>query len=95
MGGDGDGELEQQLLEFIRGRFLSGDPARELTADTPLLEWGVLDSLRVVMLVNHIRENLGLPFPPASVVPEQLGTVATIAATVRAADQDTSKVSNA
>jgi clorobiocin biosynthesis protein CloN5 len=80
-------ELAQRLIHFIRNRFLAGDEAHELTVSTPLLDWGVLDSLRTIMLVNHIRVELGLPFPAEQVRPENLRTVEHVVLTIRAAEQ--------
>lgn len=51
-------ELIESLVKFIRERFLDGDPQGELDADSPLLEWGVLNSLNSAVLLNHIHLTL-------------------------------------
>jgi clorobiocin biosynthesis protein CloN5 len=60
-------EVSAELLDFIRNKFLGGDPQGELTASTPLLEWGVLDSLNTAVLLTHIRDDLGVTIPPVKV----------------------------
>ena len=85
-------ELRERLLRFIRDRFIEPDAARDLTADTPLLAWGILDSLRMVVLIQHIRSDLGLPLPPPMVTAENLQTVETIVATImQAAAEDAAR----
>lgn len=54
-------EVSTKLIAFIRDRFLSGDPNRELDENTPLLEWGILNSLNTAVLINFIRNDLGAP----------------------------------
>ncbi|MER5649365.1 phosphopantetheine-binding protein [Streptosporangium sp. NPDC002524] len=53
-------EISDRLLAFIRERFLSGDPGGELGEDSPLLEWGILNSLNTALLVSHIRDEMGI-----------------------------------
>ncbi|MEU4836553.1 acyl carrier protein [Streptosporangium sp. NPDC023615] len=53
-------EISDRLIAFIRERFLSGDPAGELDEDSPLLEWGILNSLNTALLVAHIRDEMGI-----------------------------------
>ena len=52
-------QISARLLAFIRERFLSGDPRAELEETTPLLEWGILNSLNTAMLIGYIREEFG------------------------------------
>jgi acyl carrier protein len=52
-------QVSARLLAFIRDRFLSGDPQGELDQTTPLLEWGVLNSLNTAMLIGYIRTEFG------------------------------------
>ncbi len=52
-------EASARLLAFIRERFLSGDPQGELDETTPLLEWGILNSLNTAILIGYIREEFG------------------------------------
>lgn len=77
-------EVEDALMEFIRQEFLWGDEEGELTKTTPLLEWGIIDSLRTAVLVNHVREQFGVFVSPAKINSRNFRDVTTIAAVVAA-----------
>jgi acyl carrier protein len=70
------------LIAFIREKFLSGDNGQELTESTPLLEWGILDSLSTAVLLKFIREELGVTVPPSAVDARNFKDVRSIAAMV-------------
>jgi acyl carrier protein len=71
-----------KLLGFIRAQFLSGDDSSELDEETPLLEWGVLNSLNVATLMNYIRDELGITIPPVELNAGNFKNVRMIAALV-------------
>jgi len=75
-------EVELALMEFIREEFLWGDDDRELTESTPLLEWGIIDSLRTALLLTHMREKLGVFVSPAKINARNFRDVTSIAALV-------------
>lgn len=75
-------QITEQLLGFIRERFLDGDPKGELAEDTPLLEWGVLNSLNTMVLLAHIRKEFGFAVPSVKINPRDLKNVRAIAAMV-------------
>jgi clorobiocin biosynthesis protein CloN5 len=52
-----------KITAFIQENCL-GDLDLVIDADTPLLELGVLDSLKTAMLLNYIRDALSTPIPP-------------------------------
>jgi acyl carrier protein len=54
-------EVSVRLIAFIRERFLAGDPDGELSETSPLLEWGILNSLNTAILINYIREEFATP----------------------------------
>jgi acyl carrier protein len=56
-------EVAARLLAFIRERFLAGDPQGELQRTTPLLEWGILNSLNTAILIGFIHAELGISVP--------------------------------
>jgi acyl carrier protein len=60
---DQSSETVTRLLEYTRTQLLGGD-ADGLTPETPLLEWGVLDSLKTARLVGWIRDEFGVRVPP-------------------------------
>lgn len=57
-----------EIEEFVRTQLLHGDRSAELTSTTPLLEWGVLNSMNIARLLTFIRENLGVNVPPQHIV---------------------------
>ncbi|WP_263172704.1 acyl carrier protein [Streptomyces sp. SCSIO ZS0520] len=75
--------VSESISAFIKERFLDGDPKGELEETTPLLEWGVLNSLNTVLLLNHIRGEFGVTVPPARLNARDLKNVRTITAMVR------------
>lgn len=77
-------EVEHDLLEFIREEFLWGDEERELTLSTPLLEWGIIDSLRTAVLLTHVRERFGVFVSHAKVNARNFRDITTIAGLVLA-----------
>lgn len=58
-----EAEYASALLEFVRNEFLHGADRIELTDRTPLIESGVLDSLRIAILLTYIRDELGVHVP--------------------------------
>jgi clorobiocin biosynthesis protein CloN5 len=77
-------QLTSDLLMFIRTEFLDGDPGGELTEETPLLAWGVLDSFKTARLLSYIEDEFGTPLAPALLSAGNFQDVRSIAATVRA-----------
>jgi acyl carrier protein len=57
-----ESEISARLITFIRERFLDGDAAGELDETSPLLEWGVINSLNSVILLSFISEEFGTPY---------------------------------
>lgn len=72
-------ELEQELLHYVRTEFLFGDEDEELATTSPLLEWGVLDSLRTAVLVAHVREKYGVHISPAKISARNFRDIGSIA----------------
>jgi acyl carrier protein len=62
-----DEKVSEKLITFIRNQFLDGDPGQQLDASTPLLEWGVLNSLNTVQLLTYIRDEFGVRVPPTEI----------------------------
>jgi acyl carrier protein len=54
------------LTKYVSTGLLGEENAEDLTADTPLLELGVLNSVETARLVAYIRETFGVRLPPAS-----------------------------
>ncbi|MCZ7373255.1 hypothetical protein [Micromonospora sp. WMMC250] len=75
-------DISAQLMAFIRERFLDGDQKGELQQNTPLLEWGVLNSMNTAVLLTFIREELGASVPAKYVNAEHFKDVRSITAMV-------------
>jgi acyl carrier protein len=74
-------DIRNLILEFIAGELLEQD-AGDLDQHTPLLEWGVLDSLNMVALLSFIESRFGVVIPDDDVVPQNFFTVAAIEALI-------------
>jgi flavin reductase (DIM6/NTAB) family NADH-FMN oxidoreductase RutF/acyl carrier protein len=59
-----DDQTSARILAFIRETFLGDDPRSELDEETPLLEWGVLNSMNTAVLLTYIRDEVGVRVPP-------------------------------
>jgi len=77
-------QLISDLLMFIRTQFLDGDATGELTDETPLLAWGVLDSFKAARLLSFIQDELGSQIPPEQLYAGNFQDIRSIAAMVRA-----------
>ncbi|MEU7043420.1 phosphopantetheine-binding protein [Streptomyces varsoviensis] len=61
-------DLLEKLIGFVRDDLLNGQAGAELTSTTPLLEWGVLDSIKTARLLAFIRDDIGVRVPPKKMV---------------------------
>jgi acyl carrier protein len=77
-------QLISNLLAYIRAQFLDGDAAGELTDQTPLLAWGVLDSFKTARLLGFIQDELGAQIQPAHIYAGNFRDIRSIAEMVRA-----------
>jgi acyl carrier protein len=60
-------EISARLLGFIRERFLDNDLKSDLDEATPLLEWGILNSMNTAVLLSFIRTEFESSVPAASI----------------------------
>jgi acyl carrier protein len=77
-------QLISDLLVYIRAQFLDGDAASELTDQTPLLAWGVLDSFKTARLLGFIQDELGAQIQTAQIYAGNFRDIRSIAEMVRA-----------
>lgn len=75
-------EIEARLAAFICE--LAGLEPGAVDAHTELLGRGVVASLQVLEIADHLEREFGTPLNPLDISPEQFRTVGTIAALVRA-----------
>lgn len=69
--------VHDQLSGYIRRTFL-GDESAVLESDTPLLEWGILNSMNTARLLTYIREELAVDIPPTHITGTYFKNVDTI-----------------
>lgn len=56
----------ESLRAYVSERVLQ-DPSVAIEPDTPLLEWGILNSISTVQLIGFIREHFQIEVPPEEV----------------------------
>lgn len=71
-------EISAKVTAYIKQRFLNGDESKELEDTTPLLEWGVLNSMNTALLLMYIRDELGVVVPPTGIVADNFKNIESI-----------------
>jgi peptidyl carrier protein len=66
------------LKKYIETNILKDD-STELAESTPLLEWGILNSLSTAQLINHIREHFELFVPAEEIIGSNFSNLSGIA----------------
>lgn len=64
-------EMLSELKQFVADDLLDGRDTG-LDEHTPLLAWGVIDSLSVPMLLTFTQERFGIDVPQEEVTPDNL-----------------------
>ena len=57
----------EKLKDFIANKVLDGKDIG-LDYETPLLEWGVINSFELVKVMDFVRDECGVAIPPGKVV---------------------------
>ena len=76
-------KTEDAIKEYILLEFLPGEDPDELTAATPLVSTGILDSLAVLKLVTFLEDRFGIAVAPHEADEEYMDTIADIARLVQ------------
>ncbi|HET8658576.1 MAG TPA: phosphopantetheine-binding protein [Micromonosporaceae bacterium] len=76
-------EVTADLLAFIRTNLRKPGSDLEIDESTPLMETGILDSLKTAMLLNYIRDALHTPIPPLYLEAKNFQDVRTITSMIR------------
>jgi acyl carrier protein len=74
-------DITQQVRAFVTTNFYIPDPAA-LTDDASLLEQGIIDSTGVLEVIGFLEDTFGLSVEDHETVPENLDSIARIAAFV-------------
>lgn len=73
--------IVEDLKEYITKEFLNGK-GDGLDRDTPLIEWGVIDSVAIVSLREFVSSRYGVKIPNTELKPANLTNLAVIAAMI-------------
>ena len=75
-------DIEAKICHYITTEILADD-ASEVTVETPLLEWGILNSLEVLGLVDFLESTFDIQVHAHDLSPHNLSSVKSIAQMVR------------
>ncbi len=76
-------EIEQSINGFILKEFLPGENPDSLTASTPLITTGIIDSIGALKLVMFLEGQFGVTILPQEINLEHMDTVERIVDLVR------------
>ena len=79
MNGEPLNEIVNAVSTFVQESFLSEQGTTTLGHDEPLLTSGIIDSVSMVMLINHLEEMFDISFEAHEIDREAFNTVAQIA----------------
>ena len=71
--------IETEVRRFITDNFPLGGSGAELAGGDSLLEVGVIDSVGVLELIEHLESTYDFQIPDADVLPENLDSIDAIA----------------
>jgi len=69
------GGIETDIRRFITENFPLGSGDAELSGSDSLLEVGVIDSVGVLELIEHLESTYDFQIPDADVLPENLDSI--------------------
>lgn len=75
--------VSESIKGYILSEFLPGEDAGELTAETPLISTGILDSMATLKLVLFLENEFSVSINPQEVSVEHLDTIEKISALVQ------------
>lgn len=67
--------IERTLRKYICNELMFEEDESRLAVDTPLLEQGIIDSLRLLQLVQFMEEQFGVSIADTDLVPENFHSV--------------------
>lgn len=68
-------EAAEDVKRYIVDHILDGRDGDELTFESPLLEWGVIDSLTIVDLVDFVKTKFSIDLPASELNPRNLQSI--------------------
>jgi len=70
-----ENELRTVVLEYVKSEYLDEDDDTDVTADTPLISSGIVDSFSMVSLKTFLERKYKVSIPDAKATPEAFDTV--------------------
>ncbi|MBI4638420.1 MAG: acyl carrier protein [Candidatus Rokubacteria bacterium] len=67
--------IERTLRKYICNELMFEEDESRLAVDAPLLEQGIIDSLRLLQLVQFMEEQFGVSIADTDLVPENFYSV--------------------
>jgi acyl carrier protein len=77
------GELEKTILDYVVREYVEEGDDIEVTATTPLISGGIVDSFSMVSLKRFLERRYEISIPDAEATPAAFDSVDSIAALVR------------
>lgn len=77
----GEQSIKTQIERFIQDKFNVSE-SRRLTADTGLLDAGIVDSIGILEIVSFLEESFAISVRDEDLLPENFGSIASITAFV-------------
>jgi len=74
-------QIATQLRDYIAAKALKGKDVG-LDAESPLLEWGVINSLEMMRLLNFIETQFAVDIPFEKMTPDHFTNIRTITALI-------------
>lgn len=75
-------EIKDAVLEYVIDEYVDEDDDVEVTADTPLISSGLVDSFSMVSLKAFLEKKYSIAIPDNEATPQAFDTVNSIAALV-------------
>ena len=67
-------DMQQAVLDYVKNEYLEDDE-EELTADTPLISGGIVDSFSMVSLKRFLENKYSISIPDERATPDAFDTV--------------------
>ncbi|MGA7381945.1 MAG: acyl carrier protein [Terriglobales bacterium] len=76
-------DINKVVLDYVTREYLEDGDGREITATTPLISSGIVDSFSMVSLLRFLEKRYSIHIPDEAATPDAFDTVENIAALVR------------
>jgi acyl carrier protein len=70
--------LKEDLVRFIQENLVAGGGGEAITASTPLIDRGIIDSMGLLQIVMFVEEQTGVRIPDDEVLPDHFQTAGDI-----------------